>query len=595
MMNKLCVLMLAAAISLPAFPAVAADEDSRFGAHSADARAAQIPAQLGSAERILYGQVFSAIRAQDFASAGALLNNSRTGLLHDVARALIYVDRNSPRTDVSLLLSILERSPELPQAQQLARMAQSRGATELPQLPAAQRLVGQQGQPRRARARPIRSEPGYAELDALIQPLIVADRPYEAETLLTEREYGLSGEARTEFQQRIAWSYYLTGNDRSARTMADKARQGSGEWTIHAEWVGGLAAWRMGDCNSAATYFDAVGSRAGDPELMAAGQYWAARADLRCARPERVQPRLRTAARLGETFYGMLAGASLGLKQSTIENAGSFTRTDWRQLATRPNVRAAIALTEIGEHGLADELLKHQARIGPAREHESLLNLAERLNMPTTQMWLAHNTPRGIEIDPLARYPAPGWQPNRGWRVDPALAFAHALQESGFRPAAVSHAGARGLMQVMPGTAAQMARRTGEPAPEASRLNDPATNIEYGQSYLEYLRDFHATQGLLPKVIAAYNAGPAPIAEWNTRGRDQGDPLLYIESIPYWETRGYVPIVLRNYWIYEQRAGRESGSRAALAQGMWPRFPGAQGPTAVRIEPQSRPTAMGSQ
>lgn len=596
MMNKLRALMLAAAISLPAFPAVAADEDSRFGrTHSADARAAQIPAQLGSAERILYGQVFSAIRAQDFSGASALLDNSRTGPLHDVARALIYVDRNSPRTDVSLLLSILDRSPELPQAQQLARMAQGRGATELPQLPEAQRLVGQQGQPRRARARPIRSEPGYAELDALIQPLIVADRPYEAEALLAEREYALSGEARTEFQQRIAWSYYLTGNDRSARTLAEKARQGSGEWTIHAEWVAGLAAWRMGDCNGAATHFDAVGARAGDPELMAAGQYWAARSDLRCARPERVQPRLRTAARLGETFYGMLAGASLGLKQSTIANAGSFTRADWRQIANRPNVRAAIALSEIGEQGLADEFLKHQARIGPAREHESLLNLAERLNMPGTQMWLAHNTPRGVEIDPLARYPAPGWQPNRGWRVDPALAFAHALQESGFRPAAVSHAGARGLMQVMPGTAAQMARRTGEPAPEASRLNDPATNIEFGQSYLEYLRDFHGTQGLLPKVIAAYNAGPAPIAEWNTRGRDQGDPLLYIESIPYWETRGYVPIVLRNYWIYEQRAGRESGSRAALAQGMWPRFPGAQGASAVRIEPQPRPTAMGSQ
>ena len=68
-----------------------------------------------------------------------------------------------------------------------------------------------------------------------------------------------------------------------------------------------------------------------------------------------------------------------------------------------------------------------------------------------------------------------------------------------------------------------------------------------------------STGGLLPKVIASYNAGPAPIAEWNAR-YDQSDPLLYIESIPYWETRGYVPIVLRNYWIYEERGRRPARS-----------------------------------
>jgi hypothetical protein len=82
-----------------------------------------------------------------------------------------------------------------------------------------------------------------------------------------------------------------------------------------------------------------------------------------------------------------------------------------------------------------------------------------------------------------------------------------------------------------------------------------------------------------------------PIAEWNTRPAiPRADPLLYIESIPYWETRGYVPIVLRNYWIYEEKAGKGSASRAALAQGLWPRFPGLPGAAAVRVpaEPGSR-------
>ena len=92
------------------------------------------------------------------------------------------------------------------------------------------------------------------------------------------------------------------------------------------------------------------------------------------------------------------------------------------------------------------------------------------------------------------------------------------------------------------------------------------------------------TGGLLPKVIAAYNAGPVPVALWNALTRDGGDPLLYIESIPYWETRGYVMTVLRNYWMYEGQSGRAvSPSRSALAQGMWPKFPGMAGPAAVRI------------
>ena len=87
-----------------------------------------------------------------------------------------------------------------------------------------------------------------------------------------------------------------------------------------------------------------------------------------------------------------------------------------------------------------------------------------------------------------------------------------------------------------------------------------------------------------------------PVAEWNTRRFDKGDPLLYVESLPYWETRGYLPIVLRNYWIYEQEAGRNGGSREALAQNMWPRFPGMSGAKAVRMEPDSgRSLALGTE
>ena len=97
------------------------------------------------------------------------------------------------------------------------------------------------------------------------------------------------------------------------------------------------------------------------------------------------------------------------------------------------------------------------------------------------------------------------------------------------------------------------------------------------------LRDKPATQGLLPKVIAAYNAGPMPIDRWNTQIRDHGDPLLWMESIPYWETRGYVAAVMRNYWMYERQAGGPSESRMGLVQVMWPRFPGLGGASSIRL------------
>ena len=482
------------------------------------------------------------------------------------------------------LTALLAEAPDLPQAAQLARLAQTRGAAPdaLPPLPQAQNLAWAGEQPRRSRAPSVKGDAAADELEALVQPLIVDDQPASAEALLVEREPMLTPEARSEYRQRIAWSYYLTGDDRSARRLADSARTSSGPWAMQATWTSGLASWRMRDCKAASDAFATVGGRSGDAELSAAGHYWAARADMVCRRPERVQARLRSAAALKETFYGLLAAGRLGIKTGNYAGLHDYRDAEWRPIAGKPNIKAAVALAEIGRTDLADSFVRHQARIAP-RDHAALIHLASDLDLASTQFWLAHNAPRGTHVNLAARYPAPDWKPLRGWRVDRSLAFAHALQESNFRTGVISPAGARGLMQVRPGTAGDIARQRGD-AFDPSQLSEPAANLEYGQAYLEYLRGHHGTGGLLPKVIAAYNAGPNPIAEWNSANRDRGDPLLYIESIPYWETRGYVPIVLRNYWIYEQQAGAKSDSRDALAQGMWPRFPGMPGAKAVRIE-----------
>ena len=138
-------------------------------------------------------------------------------------------------------------------------------------------------------------------------------------------------------------------------------------------------------------------------------------------------------------------------------------------------------------------------------------------------------------------------------------------------------------MQIRPGTARDHNRRLNLGA-NYSDLADPEVNLAYGQRHLEMLRDTPATEGKLPKIMAAYNAGLTPVTRWNTEINDFDDPLLWMESIPYWETRGYVAIVMRNYWMYERSAGLPSPSRRALAQGLWPEFPAMANVRSARIE-----------
>jgi len=145
------------------------------------------------------------------------------------------------------------------------------------------------------------------------------------------------------------------------------------------------------------------------------------------------------------------------------------------------------------------------------------------------------------------------------------------VQESAFRRTAVSTAGAVGLMQVLPITAQQMSQSTGVPYSRSS-LTDPRYNLAFGQSFIETMRGSSATAGQLPRIIASYNAGPLPVGRWATIN-DKGDPLLWIESIPYWETRYYVPSVMRNMWVYQGLNGEDTTTLKAMAEHRWPAFP----------------------
>jgi soluble lytic murein transglycosylase-like protein len=590
--------LLLAAAAMVAIPATAhADAPAGSPVAPAAVLAAGIPAQLTPEQRTGYRTVLAAIRESRWTDAQIALDTMAPGPLHAYVRAELYTAKGSPRVEGEALARLLSEAPELPQAADIDRLARARGFTDLPPLPVQQRLIWNDGAPARIRAKATKSDLAAADLAVRMQPLVKGDLAEEAEALLNATG-GLTPEATTEWRSRIAWIYFLVGRDLDARRLAASAQDGGGDWAVHARWTGALAAWRLGDCAQMTAAFEGVAARAADTDLRATATYWAARADMRCGRPDRVEARLKTASQYTETFYGLLAREALGVADPRLaakkaaDLLSSTGSGDWAVLEKRPNVRVAAALVEIGEGEAADAVLRQQARIGSPAEFASLTRLSEQLDLPATTVWLAHNMPQGVTATAEARYPSPNWVPDTGWRVDKALVYAHALQESGFRTRVKSPAGAYGLMQIMPAAATDYMRERGVTVDTAA-LTRPSTNIDIGQRHIEKLRDMGLTGGLLPKVIAAYNAGPKPVGEWNGIVRDGGDPLLYIESIPYWETRGYVVTVLRNYWMYERQGGKiASPSRSALAQGMWPRFPGLPGASAVRMNAQAPTSAL---
>jgi len=571
---------LATLLAAPAFAAsdtIPAPATLRAEGATATPTTASSGTTMTPAQRQAYSAVFDAIRGGRWSDAQAGLAAAGDGVLTPVARAELFLAKNSPRASGDDLLALLTAAPDLPQAPQLAALAKKRGLTMLPALPAPRDLDWVDGQPRRIAARATGGDLAAATLAVQAKPLLKADKPTDAEALLTSALPQLSPEATTEWQQRVAWSYYLGGDDADATRLASQASHGAGDWSVQAAWVQGLSAWRQQQCGPAEDAFVRVGANASDAEMRAAGLFWSARAEMACGRFDKVQQHLRAAARNPETFYGLIAARLLGIVVPASAVAPKLTSEEWSALSPHPDVQRAAALAEIGEYGLADEMLRWQARIGDVGDHKRLLHLAARLDLPATQIWLAHNCPTGEVIEASSRYPAPNWVPQGGWQVDKALVFAHTLQESRFRTDALSGAGARGLMGVMPSTADLVERHRGGTSADRGTLNSPQVNMAYGQAYLAQLAEQAGTGGLLPKVIAAYNAGPNAVIRWNMAAHADADPLLYIESIPYAETRGYVTTVLRNYWMYERQSGEKTVSLKALAQGAWPRFPGVGG------------------
>lgn len=372
-----------------------------------------------------------------------------------------------------------------------------------------------------------------------------------------------------EMKLALAVDHFAGGRDGDAIAWAEQAAERSGDQLPAAHWVAGLTQWRLGKPELARRHFEEV-AQSSDMSgwMIAAGAFWAARANLVSHRPEVVNHWLEIAATYPRTFYGLMARRVLGYETQFSWENSPFTETDADVLMRVPGGRRALALLQIGDAQTAeDELRKVYPRAGKA-VRQSMLALAQATDMPSLAVRLGGKGPNSGSD--TAAFPVPELSPRGGWHVDRALVFAFIRQESAFNPHARSSKGAGGLMQVMPATAAAIGGKRAR-----DHLNDPSVNVAVGQQYLANLLTQDPVNGNLLYLAAAYNAGPGKLSQWLASGSGVKDPLLFVETLPSRETRAFVERVITNYWVYRSRLSQPSLSLDQIAAGEWPLYEGS--------------------
>jgi soluble lytic murein transglycosylase-like protein len=342
-----------------------------------------------------------------------------------------------------------------------------------------------------------------------------------------------------------------------------------------ADWDAGLAAWRGERYGEASQHFERAARIAGASSgQVAAAGYWAARSELRNHHPEQVDNWLGIAAGHPHTFYGLLARRTLGIDPAFNFDTGPLSEESSQLLRGTVPGRRALALIQVGSAAAAEAILRQMvAGHSDSATLRAVEGLADRAGMPALSFHLASLSARS---DPAARdramFPVPHWAPVGGFKVDRALLFALMRQESQFRPEVRSASGALGPMQIMPATARSMARRLELSNEQRQELAEPAVNLALAQEYIAQLQADERIGRNLLLLAAAYNSGPGPIHQWLGGEAMHRDPLLFLESIPNRETRGFAERVLANYWIYRLRLGQPTSDLDALAAGEWPTY-----------------------
>ncbi len=376
-----------------------------------------------------------------------------------------------------------------------------------------------------------------------------------------------SAEALGEPQRWAGWRAYLAraqmraGNTDTAYRLAAAHQLSEGSSYADLEWLAGyIALTYMKDTDLALDHFQRFRMAVGTPISLGRAGYWIGRAQDAAEDREAALQAYAEGAQFQTSFYGLLAAGRAGIEVDP-NLKGADVPPDWRSAAfTQSSVfRAGQLLLRAGESRTAEQFLTHLAEgLSPA-EMAQLGEMALEQNDPHLAVMIGKTAAnQGVTL-PRPYYALHPMQEMR-LPVPMELAKSIARRESEFNPGVVSGAGAQGLMQLMPGTAAEVARDLGL-VHEASRvLSDWAYNTQLGSGYLARLgADFG---GYIVMVSAAYNAGPSRPIRWMS---EQGDPrgtteervVDWIEHIPFTETRNYVMRVAESLPIYRARLGQE--------------------------------------
>jgi len=362
-------------------------------------------------------------------------------------------------------------------------------------------------------------------------------------------------------RQTIARRVLATGNAALAYRIAEQHGLIEGNAYSDAEFLLGYIALRyMNDPALAFDHFSRILTRVSTPSAKARAGYWGGRAAEAQANSELATKWYAVAANHMVTFYGQLAAHRLGDDAppkpvpEPVPDAAELARFNQDEV-----VRATRIFLELGYRDQSKAFLLHLAdNATTPTQFAMLATLAETngridLAIAVAKRSIDAGTPLMVHGYPVTAVPS-------GGTVEHSLLFAITRQESAFDREAVSRAGARGLMQLMPATANEIADKMKLPFSAERLTADGIYNVLLGRTYLDTLiDDFGGSYAL---AIAGYNAGPGRVRQWL---RDYGDPrggnvdmVDWIESIPITETRNYVQHVLENLQIYRGQIGRNS-------------------------------------
>ncbi|WP_235755442.1 lytic transglycosylase domain-containing protein [Paracoccus salsus] len=323
------------------------------------------------------------------------------------------------------------------------------------------------------------------------------------------------------------------------------------------EWLAGFAALKQGAADRALDHFLHLETVVGSAISTSRALYWQGRAhedlgDRAAARAAYVR-----AAEKPGVYYGQLAAEKVGRVMTAdhaVQGKGIETLPDWRG-ALRDNsvFQAGLWLLATGRMDEAQRFFLHLSETAQPDDIARMARLMIEAGAPWHGLRLSKRAADQGAIYPAAHFPLTGLE-QADLGLPPELVMSIARQESEFNHTVSSHVGARGLMQLMPGTAEQMARQLGMPYQPGRLTTDPSYNARLGAAYLAGLRDRFGSSTAL--TASGYNAGPGRPARWLKDFGDlrrDGDPVEWVELIPFDETRNYVMRVTEAMPIYRAR------------------------------------------